>query len=131
VLVTTGDDLTWWTFAGGRATLALAAELSYRLGVRATGDNFAVRFGTPPDVGAVRQVITALRADHALQTVVPVDDAARDSLKFSECLSPALANQVVRARLSDRRGVIETLALPTRVIAIAAGNGPPIGADLR
>jgi ATP-dependent Lhr-like helicase len=120
-LVTTGDNLTWWTFAGGRANLALAAELSRRLDVRAMADNFAVRFGPQPDAGAIHRAIAMLRVEDASRMLPPVSEAARDGLKFSECLSPALSDQVIQARLSDAQGIIATLGTPTRHVAVAEG----------
>ena len=115
-LVGTGDDLTWWTFAGGRANAALASELARRLGIKASGGNFAVKFGSPPDFQEVERVVLGLSEDDAGGIVPLVSDSALDGLKFSECLPRDLAAQVVQARLTDFEGVSAVLGRPTRVI---------------
>jgi ATP-dependent Lhr-like helicase len=118
LLVAVGGELTWWTFAGGRANAALASELSRRLELRVTGDNLAVRFQSPPDVLAVERTIAALRDADADVFAPAVSEAARDGLKFSECLPTELADRVIRARLSDPIGVAEALGRRTRNIAV-------------
>jgi ATP-dependent Lhr-like helicase len=116
VLVAAGGALTWWTFAGGRANAGLAGELSGRLGVRATADNFAVRLGTAPDPAAAERTVLALAAADAGRMAPPVSEEAVAGLKFSECLPPALAARVVRERLTDASAAAAALGRPTRVV---------------
>jgi ATP-dependent helicase Lhr and Lhr-like helicase len=119
VLVTTGGELTWWTFAGGRANAALAAEMSSRLGVRATGDNFAVKLGTVPDPSSAERAVLNLVTADAEWMAPPVSESAVEGLKFSECLPAELAMQVVQTRLTDTQGTEATLSQPTRQAASA------------
>jgi hypothetical protein len=46
----------------------------------------------------------------------PVSDAARDELKFAECLPVELAEQVVQERLGDPMGVAGILVSPARIV---------------
>ena len=43
ILLVSGEDAAWWTFAGGRVNAALAYELANRLDAKVSSDNFAVR----------------------------------------------------------------------------------------
>jgi ATP-dependent Lhr-like helicase len=116
VLVSSASEVTWWTFAGGRVNLALAHELAQKLAMRVTSDNFAVRF--PPDQGldVAEPALRDLCATDPARIVPPVSEPALVGLKFSECLPPDLAARVVRARLSDSRGVAEVLGRATRSV---------------
>jgi ATP-dependent Lhr-like helicase len=116
VLVASGVDLTWWTFAGGRANAALAHELSRRLGLRVSGGNFAVKFESPPDRGEVERAILGLGEADAPGIVPAVNDSALDGLKFRECLPTDLAIRVVQTRLAATNAVAATLRLPTRIV---------------
>ena len=118
VLVRSGDDMAWWTFAGGRANAALAAGLSRRLGMRATGDNFAVRFGPVPDPRAVERGVLGLGATDIGGFVPVVDSSALGGLKFSECLPTDLATRVVQARLADVKALATVLERSTRVSSL-------------
>lgn len=116
VLIATGDETAWWTFAGGRTNASLAHELATRLDAKVTGDNFAVRF--PPGRGAdvIGPVLDGLRGSDPVRLRAPAGEQAIEGLKFSECLPPDLATRVVQARLADRRGVAEVLGRATRSI---------------
>ena len=116
LLVAKGDDLTWWTFAGGRANAALAGELSRRLGARVSGDNFGVKFETRPGLHEVEREVQAIRSGDAAGITPAVSDAALDGLKFAECLPRDLATCVVRERLMDAPGVAAALGRRTRVV---------------
>jgi ATP-dependent Lhr-like helicase len=115
-LVATADGLAWWTFAGGKANAALAGELSRRLGVRASGGNFAVMFEAPTDPREVERELLSLGRHDASGIAPAVSDQAVDGLKFSECLPRALAVRVVRERLTDATGAAAALDRPTRVV---------------
>lgn len=116
ILVQTGDQLAWWTFAGGRVNAAFAAELALRMDRRVTSDNFALRFGAGLDLDAAGRFLATLRATEPAAILPAVNDEALVELKFSECLPRDLAASVVQSRLSDREGVIEVLAGPTRAL---------------
>ncbi len=116
VLVASGADLAWWTFAGGRANATLAMELARRLDVRVTSDNFAVHVPPGPDSGRVAQQVRDLAAAESAQLAPAVSENAIDGLKFAECLPRDLAIRVVQARLSDPAGVAEAIARTTRCV---------------
>jgi ATP-dependent helicase Lhr and Lhr-like helicase len=97
VLLVTGEEVSWWTFAGGRANAALAYELATRLDTKVTSDNFAIRF--PPGLGAeaIGPALDGPRAADPASFVAPASEQAIDGLKFSECLPRDLAARVVQA----------------------------------
>ena len=100
-VVTEGDDVRWWTFAGLRANVELAellGELSH--GPRSR-DNLSIQLvaGT-----SAREVVERLRAR---QEVGPQRNTWRDSdrtplPKFAECLPLEFALLTVGARATDR-----------------------------
>ena len=117
VLLSRGDEVAWWTFAGGRANATLAHELARRLDVRVDSDNFAVRFPPrqPPDL--VERGLRDLAGSDLRGLGPMVIEAALEGLKFAECLPHELAVRVVQGRLSDPRAVADALGRRTRVIA--------------
>jgi ATP-dependent helicase Lhr and Lhr-like helicase len=119
VLLAAGEEVAWWTFAGGQANSALAHELATRLDAKVTSDNFAVRF--PPGMGAeaIGAPLDGLQWADPGSLVAPAGEQAIDGLKFSECLPRDLAARVVRARLADGRGVAGVLGRTT--LSIIAG----------
>jgi ATP-dependent Lhr-like helicase len=74
-LISSGSELAWWTFGGGRANAALACELSRRLNIQTSADNFAVRFGTTQDPRAIECELRGLRAEDAGRIVPDVSEA--------------------------------------------------------
>jgi ATP-dependent Lhr-like helicase len=116
VLCSTGGEVAWWTFAGSRANAALAAELGRRLDMRVTSDNFAIKFAPARALGDIDQEIRRLAAADPDSLRAPVSEAARDGLKFAECLPAELANQVIEERLSDSAAIAATMARPTRTV---------------
>lgn len=117
VLVAAGDKLAWWTFAGGRANAALAAELSRRMAARVAADNFAVRFEAGTVLDVVGRLIEELRDADPRQIVPTVNEDALEGLKFSECLPAEIATGVVRGRLADDQAVVDVLGRTTRVVS--------------
>ena len=116
VLCSCGDEISWWTFAGGRANTALAHELAPRLGGKVTSDSFAIRFPAHLATDAAEGYLRDLVAKDRARIVPPVSDQALEGLKFSECLPPDLAVHVVEARLTDDRGTEDALSRPTRTV---------------
>ena len=84
--------------------------------MRVDSDNFAVRFDSGPTLEVVGRQIEGLRVADLRQIVPEVAEAALEGLKFSECLPPEIATEVVRVRLSDEQGVAGVLARTTRVV---------------
>ncbi|GAA3436939.1 DEAD/DEAH box helicase [Kutzneria kofuensis] len=112
LLVRAGDDVRWWTWAGYRANVTLAATLDsvadpvqrptdcwVRLRGDLTSDMWRVAYST---------------AKEAL--VLPdVDRRAVRGLKFSAALPERLAVATVAARLADYNGASAVLAEPVRL----------------
>ncbi len=118
VLLSAGEEAVWWTFAGGRANAAMAHELSRRLTMKLRSDNFAIRFPPRQPIGPIDDEIRRLQAADPSDIRPSVAEAARDELKFSECLPLDLADRVVEARLADREAITDTLMRPTRTIVV-------------
>jgi ATP-dependent helicase Lhr and Lhr-like helicase len=116
VLLVTGEEAAWWTFAGGRANAALAHELANRLDAKVSSDNFAIRF--PPGLrdAAIGAAVVGLRGADPGSLVAPASEQAIDGLKFSKCLPTDLAVRVVQSRLTDARGVTGVLGRATRTV---------------
>jgi ATP-dependent helicase Lhr and Lhr-like helicase len=96
-IVSAGDELRIWTFAGGRANAILAQALRKAGGSVRTADNFG---------------LTLLGMNHASLAAAldkitdedccaPVDRRMMAELKFGICLPDKLAQEVVRLRLYD------------------------------
>jgi ATP-dependent Lhr-like helicase len=118
-LGSSGGEVAWWTFAGGRANAALAHELARRSGTRIGSDNFAVRFPPHAAIDAIASHLGDLVAVDPAQIVPPVSEQALDGLKFSECLPLDLARHVARTRLADVRGTAATLGQATRTVIVS------------
>ncbi len=118
VLCAVAGDVTWWTFAGGRANAALAHELGQRLDGRVTSNNLAVRFSAHLSIGTVERGLRELLGTDPAHLRPPDNEQALDGLKFSECLPSDLASDVVRTRISDPEGVRTALGQPTRFVTV-------------
>ncbi len=96
-VVSTGDEVRIWTFAGGRANAMLASALQSGGGTLRSVDNFGV---------TLREMNKAT-LDAALDSIsdencrVPVDTRMLAELKFGACLPEKLAHDVLCLRLSD------------------------------
>lgn len=101
-LVTRDGRKRWWTFAGTLAN----HELRWRLGPLADGSGTSDELSVPLRDGVTR---TAMREQLAVEPVeeLPIDLAAVDELKFSNCLPRKVAASVLRTRIRDP-GAVET-----------------------
>jgi ATP-dependent Lhr-like helicase len=70
----------------------------------------------PNSAEVVGRQIERLRVADQSRIVPEVAEAALEGLKFSECLPPEIATEIVRVRLSDEQGVAGVLARSTRVV---------------
>lgn len=104
VLAVDGDDVWWWTWAGGRANATLMAGLSGIVDSKQQVDNFRVRLNGRSAMDALADCVV----DFAAVTPV-VSAAAVNGLKFAEVLPPHLAAATVGERLGDPAGAAETL----------------------
>jgi ATP-dependent Lhr-like helicase len=88
----------WWTFAGLRAN-ATFAEAFTALGIKAAADNFSVNVNTEVNELQATLMDQVLASAPGLWPA-SLGTKALDNLKFSDCLPPALAQEMLRARLS-------------------------------
>jgi ATP-dependent Lhr-like helicase len=116
ILVASGGEVAWWTFAGGRANAALAHRLAGDPDMQVTSDNFSVRFPSHQGLDVVEAGLRGLRGSDPACIQPPVSEQTLDGLKFAECLPADLAAGVVRSRLSDGVGVGEVLGRSTRSV---------------
>jgi hypothetical protein len=96
-VVSTGDELRIWTFAGGRANAMLAQALHRAGGSVGATDNFCITL-----LGMNQASLAAALdkiPDEDCRT--PVDRRMMAELKFGICLPEKLAQDVLRVRLSD------------------------------
>ena len=118
------DAPTWWTFAGFAANSALASGLS-DLVDPAVSDLFVqARSGT-----SHKDLRAALRdrRDELVSASPAIDEEAVDGLKFSAAIPRKLADQTVRARLTDREAVLRTVDATLRSAVILPGPGSATG----
>ena len=103
----------WWTFAGWRANLWLArAAADLRREVAAIDDlTVALDPGATPQ--QLRRALSNA-AETPIDLIPWVTTEAVDGLKFSECLPPSLATEVVAHRLTDPEST--TRALGERLV---------------
>ncbi len=111
-----GDRWSWWTFAGAKANAILAYYLAQDLKSTVSSDGFSLKFSE----GVTCEQIQV--AQQALLQASPEDlrpiahEKAIQGLKFSECLSPRLADQVTSMRLRDDAAVASILGEQVRLI---------------
>lgn len=115
LLLESGDRWSWWTFAGAKANATLAYYLAQDLKSTVSSDGFSLKFSE----GATSEQIQA--AQQVLMQASPEDlrpvahEKAIRGLKFSECLSPRLADEVTSMRLRDDAAVASVLQEQIRV----------------
>ncbi|MHB8973732.1 MAG: DEAD/DEAH box helicase [Pirellulaceae bacterium] len=118
-VVLTGPDsgTQWWTFAGFRANACIAPHLAQLTQQTTTHDSLAIRFGTTLLPDELDRAIRELRSVNAADLVPAIEPAAVEGLKFSECLPPGLAIQVLQSRTRDPVGVSTLLREPIRFVS--------------
>jgi hypothetical protein len=109
LLLESGDRWSWWTFAGAKANATLAYYLAQDLKSTVSSDGFSLKFseGVTSDHIQVAQH-GLMQASSADLRPVAHEKAIR-GLKFSECLSPRLADEVTSMRLRDDAAVASVL----------------------
>jgi ATP-dependent Lhr-like helicase len=115
LLLESGDRWSWWTFAGAKANATLAYYLAQELKSTVSSDGFSLKFSegvTSDQVQAAQQVL--IEATPAELRPVTHEKAIR-GLKFGECLSPRLADEVTSMRLRDDAAVASVLNEQVRV----------------
>jgi ATP-dependent Lhr-like helicase len=105
-------QMSWFTFAGTLANLALAPALRETLGVGVKSDSLALRFDTVASVDHVLNAIAKVCLSQPESLLPQIDEQAISGLKFSDCLSPELARSVLSARYADPEAVRACLEEP-------------------
>lgn len=104
----------WWTFAGGVANALLADAVKPQLEVKS--DNLALRFPSMSNLDEIQACLSALTPG----SIQPMpNEEAMSKLKFSECLSPALAAEVFTSRFNDPVGISRALAEPRKCVVVS------------
>ncbi len=105
------DDVRWWTWAGFRANVTLAATLSDL----ADGEQRLTDSYLRLRADLTRETWQESTADAAQRLCLPdVDRDALTGLKFSEALPERLALATAAARLADLASADRVLAEPVR-----------------
>jgi ATP-dependent Lhr-like helicase len=117
VVVEADGRSKWWTFAGRRANMWLAAMVNELRRDVAAIDDLGIALDLGVDGRAVCATVASINvADIALAPWM--NEEAMQNLKFSECLPPDLAKLVVERRLrvdeTVRRAIAEPLATHRR-----------------
>ncbi|MFM7165473.1 MAG: DEAD/DEAH box helicase [Planctomycetaceae bacterium] len=100
-----GHDLRWYTFAGTRANLAIAAGLRRLLQAPVRSNAISLTIDRCTDLQAVQLAIEKLRSLSPESLLPEIEPAAISGLKFSDCLSPDLAGAMLQQRYSDHDAV--------------------------
>jgi ATP-dependent Lhr-like helicase len=103
----------WWTFAGWRANLWLASAASDLRREVAAIDDLTVALDPSATPQQLRRALSNA-AEAPIDLIPWVTTEAVDGLKFSECLPPSLAIEVVAHRLTDPEST--TRALGERLV---------------
>ena len=107
-LVNNEKGTSWWTFAGGKANVWLAAALELATGAACRPDGLTI--GSAADLTAeqVKSVSAAPLGPSVLEN--RIDDEALSGLKFNELLPTALGQAVLVSRLAAAEGLLNTIA---------------------
>ncbi|WP_218898325.1 DEAD/DEAH box helicase [Nocardiopsis aegyptia] len=114
VIVRAGNgDLRWWTWAGARANLTLAATLGRAADPKQQPNDACLRLNADLDP----RTWSAAREAARERVILPdVGVRALDGLKFNAALPRHLAERTLSARLADVDGALTLLEGPTRFV---------------
>jgi ATP-dependent Lhr-like helicase len=90
----------WWTFAGWKANLWLAAAAAQLRQEVAAVDDVSLAVDPTTSVEKLRQVLARV-SGHALEVAPGILSDAVEGLRFADCLPEELAVEVVARRLED------------------------------
>jgi len=117
-VVTDGDDVRWWTFAGLRANVQLADQLGdLTRGVRSR-DNLSIPLAAGT---SLEDAITRARALHGTGSprhASPQSEQEGALPKFAECLPRDLALRTASARAADPISLNTSLREPARAAQV-------------
>lgn len=109
-----GSRPRWWTFPGWKANLALAQVAACVRRDASQLDGLSIALHHRADVDALQDALDRASSD-AIDLRSGLAPEAVKELKFSECLPPALALDVVARRLRDHPATAAALAEPVTV----------------
>ena len=114
-----GDSLQWWTFAGLRANLELAARLSPLRDFIGQRDNLYININkrTLPLLGGILAQVDQETDYNELIRLAPW---AVQGLKLSRVLTDDMAHEIAVRRLEDPPAMAHVLSSPVRRVVIAA-----------
>lgn len=98
----------WWTFAGGRANAALAAQLDNAGLATMSVDDLGIGLRFSPALAALRQALGGIDAGVS----APVDPRRIDGVKFAACLPEDAVIEMLEARDRDPRAVSVAVSEP-------------------
>ena len=107
-----GAGFRWYTFAGTKANLALSAGLQRLLKVPVRSGSISLTIDGSSDPGSIQQAVEHLRQQQASLLLPEINDSAVSGLKFSDCLSPELAREMLQLRYADPDAVQACLSEP-------------------
>ncbi|OOC54276.1 MULTISPECIES: DEAD/DEAH box helicase [Nocardiopsis] len=115
ILRASNGDLRWWTWAGARANLTLAATLGRAADPKQQPNDACLRLNADLDP---RTWAAAKESAQERVTLPDVGVRALDGLKFNAALPKHLAERTLSARLADVDGARALLAEPTRFVQL-------------
>ncbi|MEJ3741683.1 DEAD/DEAH box helicase [Actinomycetes bacterium KLBMP 9797] len=111
-VVEAGQELRWWTWAGGKGNATLVAAIPHLVDADERIDNHSIRLRSHTSRDDIRRAIDALEVG-ALPDPQITDEAVRE-LKFGEILPPNLATATLAARIGDHNAARYLLTEPIR-----------------
>jgi ATP-dependent Lhr-like helicase len=115
ILRASNGDLRWWTWAGARANLTLAATLGRAADPKQQPNDACLRLNADLDP---RTWAAAKESARERVTLPDVGVRALDGLKFNAALPKHLAERTLSARLADVEGARALLKEPTRFVQL-------------
>ncbi len=111
-----GDRWSWWTFAGAKANATLAYYLAQELKSTVSSDGFSMKFSEGVTSEQIESSLATLDGLGPEQLRPVANEKATKGLKFSECLSQRLADQVTSMRLRDDAAIDAAISDQIRVV---------------
>lgn len=117
VIMCSGQDLRWWTWAGRRANATLWAALGAQdpspVSTVDTYDEWSIPLDSALDVDSIRAALNGVRdavnSGDGLPSVRPEDV---QGLKFAELLPPGMAEATLAQRIGDGTGARARIEAP-------------------
>lgn len=111
-------DFTWWTFGGKRANAAIAERLREVTALPFTFTNLSVELNGAIPREAFNEAIKSLQLDPPWRNPQSNLKKAIDGLKFSVCIPPTLAEEMLQVRLADKEGVTSILSEEVKHVTV-------------